>query len=146
MKANARLLAILSRHQSLVERGEFPPVAACHHRPDPARESPVSIGAAAAAEYLHSLWILEKLKEGGGQLGSLDIDDWCPTGSDVFRLPPWWQPMANANPDPDWRIAFHAGFAGHIAAIAPQLKGSSLEKPAIAALDRSLGVLEQGAL
>ncbi len=143
MKASAKVLAVLHRyhpasgsfdgHGPLINnRGQTMP-----------EESPVSIGAAVAAEYLRSLWVAEKIMEGGGRGVSLDIEDWCPTAQNRFSLPPWWHPTVDPDPPPEWRIAFHAGFAGHLAAVAAQLKGSALERPANAALDRSLAVLDQ---
>ena len=143
MKANARVLAVLNRYQasSGSQDGQQP---SGRNRPQSLPDdSPVNIGAAAAAEYLRSLWIADKIQEGGGSRVSLDIEDWCPTAHNRFSLPPWWRPTVDADPSPDWRIAFHAGFAGHLAAVATQLKGSALEKPATAALDRSLGVLDR---
>ncbi len=143
MKASAKILAVLNRYQPPFGGQEAQRQTGGNRGPAVADDTPVGIGAAAAAEYLRSLWIADKIQEGGGRPITIDIEDWCPTARNRFALPPWWHPTIDPDPAPEWRIAFHAGFAGQLAAVAPQLKGSALERPATAALDRSLAVLDQ---
>jgi hypothetical protein len=142
-KPTATILAILNRYRSIPSRSERTQTTEPYLSAATTDESPVAMGAATAAEYLRSVWVAEKIREGGGRRVTLEIEDWCPTDGQPFTSPPWWCPMNEPNPSREWRIAFHAGFAGHLAAAVPQLRGSALEEPAVAALDRSLGVLEQ---
>lgn len=107
---------------------------ALNPQPLPPREH----GAAVAVELLRAGWNAERLGHDPG-LMFLDLDDWCPTRPKPPKVPWWWPPVPDPDPQPDWMVAFHIGFASRLAI-------ASVEKTKLAAvvdkaIERSLAVV-----
>jgi hypothetical protein len=139
---NARLLAIIGRRipaiYDVIPRGPQALLAAVALNPQPL--PPIDVGAAVAAEFIHAVWLADRLGQDGGRVFD-DLDDWCPTKPKRLKLPPWWPPGPDPDPPhPDWFVAFHLGFAARVAAVAEvsRIGGESFGK----AIDRSLSSIE----
>ena len=55
---------------------------------------------------------------------------------------PWWPPIPDPEPHPDWIGDYYLGFASRLAAVTGAFKGTKLQEVADAALERSLASLE----
>ncbi len=70
-----------------------------------------------------------------------DLDDWCPTVPKKLKLPPWWPPIPEPEPHPDWLIDFHLGFAARLAAVSVEFEGTGLSESFDKAIERSLALI-----
>lgn len=142
MPIDRRLLAIIGRRlpaiYDVIPRGPLGRVsrlseAALNPQPLPPHE----LGAAIAAEFVHTAWLADRF---GFDLGRAfdDLDDWCPTRPKKLKLPPWWPPVPEPEPHPEWLIDFHLGFAARLAVILVEVEGTRLGESLNKALDRSL--------
>jgi hypothetical protein len=102
---------------------------------------PHELGAAIAAEFAHNAWLADRFGLDMG-LAFKDLDDWCPTGRQKLKLPPWWRPIPEPEPHPEWLIDFHLGFAARLAAVSAEFEGSRLGESLGKAIERSLEVVE----
>ena len=94
---------------------------ALNHQPLP----PAVLGAAIANEFARTAWLAERFGLIGVALK--DLDDWCPTGNSTkLKLPPWWPPIPEPEPHPDWAVEFHLGFAARVSVIAAEHEGTRL--------------------
>ncbi len=138
---NSRLLAIIGRRHpaifDIIGGGPLSRYSAVALNPQPL--PPHELGAAVAAEFMHTAWLAERFGHDSQRV--LDIlDDWCPTRPKRFKLPPWWPPIPDPDPQPDWFIDFHLGFASRLAAASAEdlRMGESLDK----IIERSLSAIE----
>jgi hypothetical protein len=144
MSISRRLLAIIGRRLPAIydiiphgPQGRFSAVAL-----NPQPLPPHELGAAIAAEFVHTVWLANRF---GSDLGVAfdDLDDWCPTRPKKLKLPPWWPPIPpEPEPHPEWLIDFHFGFAARLAVVSAQFEGSRLGEVLNKAIDRSLEVIE----
>jgi hypothetical protein len=95
------------------------------------------LGAAIAAEFVHTAWLADRF---GLDLGLAfnDLDYWCPTVPKKLKLPPWWPPIPEPDPHPEWFIDFHLGFAARLAAVSVEFEGTRLGEAFDGAIERSL--------
>lgn len=102
---------------------------------------PHELGAAIAAEFTHAAWLADRF---GLDLGRVfdDLDDWCPTRPKKLKLPPWWPPIPEPEPHPEWLTDFHLGFAAHLAAVSAAFEGTRLGESFSKAIDRSMEAIE----
>ena len=100
---------------------------------------PRELGAAIAAEFVHSAWLADRF---GADLGRVftDLDDWCPTRPKGLKLPPWWPPIPDPDPQPDWFIDFHLGFAARLTAVS--VEGTRIGESIDKAIERSIAAIE----
>jgi hypothetical protein len=82
---------------------------------------PHELGAAIAAEFIYSAWLADRFALDQGIVFN-DLDDWCPTKPKKLKLPPWWPPIPEPEPHPDWFIDFHLGFAARLAVASLDLR------------------------
>jgi len=97
---------------------------------------------AAAHEFLHTAWLAERFGQDQARLFA-DLDDWCPTRPKKLKLPPWWPPVPDPEPHPDWFVDFHLGFAARLAVVSLESNrmGESIDK----AIERSMAAIESAA-
>jgi hypothetical protein len=76
-------------------------------------------------------------------LGAAMAGDWCPTYPRRPKLPPWWPPIPEPDPQPDWFTEFHLGFASRLAAVSPEGMSGRTKEYFDKALEQSLGSLEK---
>lgn len=143
LELNSRLLAIIGRRvpaiYDVIPRGPQGRLAQVALNPQPL--PPHELGAAIAAEFVHALWSADRFGQDSGRVFD-DLDDWCPTKPKRFKLPPWWPPIPDPEPHPDWFIDFHLGFAARLAAVSADKRiGESLNK----AIERSISSIESAA-
>jgi hypothetical protein len=149
MPISLRLLAILGRRfpalydliprgpQGLLLQGRLSEVAL-----NPQPLPPHELGAAIAAEFVHTTWLADRLGLDPG-LAFQDLDDWCPTGQrPKIKLPPWWPPIPEPEPHPEWLIDLHLGFASRLAAVAGDFEGTRLGESLNKAIERSVEAIE----
>jgi hypothetical protein len=151
MEINRRLLAIIGRRipafYDVIPRGpqqrflqnRFSEVA-LNPQPLPP-EPPEALGAAIAAEVIHVAWLADRLGVGRG-VAFDDLDDWCPTVPKKLKLPPWWPPVPEPEPHPEWLINFHLGFAARLAVAAIEFDGTPLAESLTKAIDRSIETID----
>lgn len=149
MNIDRRLLAIIGRRlpaiYDVIPRGPQGGIASdrwvevmLNPQPLPP-QPPDQLGAAVAAEFIHTAWLASRLGIDQGKVFE-DLDDWCPTKPKWPKLPPWWwwhQPIPEP-PHPDWFIDFHLGFAARLAATASEIEDKSLAESLDRAADRSI--------
>ena len=143
MPISRQLLLILGRRQpaifDLIPRGplQFGSEVSLNPQPLPPHE----LGAAVAAEFVHTSFLAERF---GQDLGAAfnDLDDWCPTVPKRFHLPPWWPPIPEPKPHTDWFVDFHLGFASRLAVVAGHYEGTRLGESFNKAIDRSVESIE----
>jgi len=139
MTIDRRLLALIGRRHpaiyDVIPRGGQ--LVSLNPQPIP----PGVLGELAAAELLRIGWLAERF---GLDLGAIsdELDDWCPTYPKLPKLPPWWPPIPDPEPHPDWIRDYYLGFASRLAAVTSEFKGTKLQGLADAALKRSLASLE----
>ena len=95
-----------------------------------------------ANEFIRTAWFAERFGLDPG-VAHKDLDDWCPTGATKPKLPPWWPPIPEPEPHPDWALDYHLALAARLSVIAVEggvgtPLGASLEK----AIDQSVVVIE----
>ena len=102
---------------------------------------PALLGAAIANEFIRTAWLAERFGLDPG-LAHKDLDDWCPTGAAKLKLPPWWSPIPEPEPHPEWVMDCHLGFAARLSVIAVECAGTRLGAALEKAIDRSVAVIE----
>lgn len=148
MVISRRLLAIIGRRipaiYDVIPRGPLSQLSqsrlsavALNPQPLPPHE----LGAAIAGEFVHTAWLADRF---GLDLGVAfnDLDDWCPTGPKKLKLPPWWPPIPEPDPHPEWLIDFHLGFAARLAGVSAELEGTRLGEALNKAIERSVASIE----
>ena len=142
MSIDRRLLAIIGRRlpaiYDVIPRGplgRFSRISEVALNPQPL--PPHELGAAIAAEFVHTAWLADRF---GLDLGRAfeDLDDWCPTRPKKLKLPPWWPPIPEPEPHPEWLSDLHLGFAARLAAISAEFEGTRLGESFNRAIERSL--------
>ncbi len=143
MSIDRRLLAIIGRRLpaifDVIPRGPQGRISEVALNPQPL--PPHELGAAIASEFVRTVWLANRF---GADLGVAfeDLDDWCPTRPKRLKLPPWWPPIPEPDPHPEWLTDFHFGFAARLAAVSNQFEGSRLGEVLNKAIDRSLEVMD----
>jgi len=144
MSINRRLLAIIGRRLPAIydviprgplsrfSQGRFSEVAL-----NPQPLPPQELGAAIAAEFVHTSWLADRFGLDPG-LAFDDLDNWCPVGRKKLKLPLWWPPIPEPEPHPEWFIDFHLGFATRLAVVAIEFEGTRLGESFDKAIERSL--------
>jgi hypothetical protein len=144
MVIHRKLLAIIGRrnpaYYDVIPRGPLGLGAAVALNPQPL--PPAALGAAMAGEFMQATWMAER---GGLDPGVLQriLEDWCPTYPRRPKLPPWWPPIPEPDPQPDWFTEFHLGFASRLAAVSPEGMSGRTKEYFDKALEQSLGSLEK---
>ncbi|MEO6194542.1 MAG: hypothetical protein ABIS20_16140 [Thermoanaerobaculia bacterium] len=148
MSISRRLLAIIGRRLPAIydviprgPQGLFLQVRSSEAALNPQPLPPHELGAAIAAEFVHNAWFADRFGLDMG-LAFKDLDDWCPTGRQKLKLPPWWPPIPEPEPHPEWLIDFHLGFVARLAAVSAEFEGSQLGESLNKAIERSLEVVE----
>ncbi|HEV7504939.1 MAG TPA: hypothetical protein VGS07_08515 [Thermoanaerobaculia bacterium] len=143
MSLSLRLLAIIGRRlpaiYDVIPRGPQSRFAEVALNPQPL--PPHELGAAIAAEFVHNAWIADRFDLDPG-LAFKDLDDWCPTQPKKLKLPPWWPPIPEPEPHPEWLIDLHLGFAARLAAVSAGSEGTRLGETLNKAIGRSLELIE----
>ena len=142
LNLDSRLLAIIGRRfpaiYDVIPRGPQGRLAAVALNPQPL--PPAELGAALAAEFIQAAWFTERFGLDVGRVFE-DLDDWCPTRPKRrFKLPPWWPPIPDPDPHPNWFIDFHLGFAARLAVAS--LEDTRIGEAINKAIDRSLSAIE----
>ncbi|MBC8074745.1 MAG: hypothetical protein H7Y32_01610 [Chloroflexales bacterium] len=143
MTINRHLLAIIGRRlpaiYDVIPRGPQSLLSRSALNPQPL--PPQALGSAIAAEFAHTAWIADRF---GLDVGVVfdDLDDWCPTVPKRLKLPPWWPPIPEPEPHPDWFIDFHLGFAAQLAAVAIGAEGTRISEAFDKAIERSVAAIE----
>ena len=148
MSIDRRLLSIIGRRlpaiydviprgpQSRFLQSRFSEVAL-----NPQPLPPHELGAAIAAEFIHTAWLADRFALDRG-IAFNDLDDWCPTVPKKLKLPPWWPPIPEPEPHPEWFIDFHLGFAARLAVASLEFEGTRLGESFEKAIDRSVASIE----
>jgi len=102
---------------------------------------PHALGAAVAAEFIHTAWFADRFGLDQG-VAFEDLDDWCPTVPKNLKWPPHWPPIPDPEPHPDWFVAFHLGFAARLAVVADGLESTRLRESFDKAIERSMSAIE----
>jgi hypothetical protein len=103
---------------------------------------PHELGAAIATEFIHTIWVADRFGLDVSPI-FIDLEDWCPTGKPKFpKLPPWWPPVPEPEPQPDWFVDFHLGFAARIALVSSDFQGTQLGEYFEKTIDRSISTVE----
>jgi hypothetical protein len=143
MQLSKKLLAIIGKRipafYDVIPRGPQGRLAQIALNPQPL--PPHELGAAIADEFVRSAWSAER---GGLDSKALmsDLDDWCPTRPKILKLPPWWPPIPEPEPHPEWFVDYHLGFAARLSVVATGSAGTRLDKTLNQAIDRSLAAME----
>lgn len=144
MTISRRLLAIIGRRipaiYDVIPRGpllERVSWTALNPQPLPPHE----LGAAIAAQFIHTAWLAERFELDMGRAFQ-DLDDWCPTVPKRFKRPPWWPPSPEPEPHPDWFVDFHLGFVARLAVVSAEYEGTRLGAAIDKAIERSVGSIE----
>jgi hypothetical protein len=145
MSINRQLLAILGRRfptiYDVIPRGPRSRISEVALNPQPL--PPHELGAAIAAEFIHTTWLADRF---GLDLGRAfnDLDDWCPTVPKPLKRPPWWPwpPIPEPEPHPDWLVDFHLGFAARIASVSVEFEGTRIGESFGKAIERSIASIE----
>jgi hypothetical protein len=142
MQLNKKLLAIIGKRipaiYDVIPHGPQWRLAQIALNPQPL--PPHELGAAIANEFVRYAWGAER---GGLDMKALlsDLDDWCPTRPKLPKLPPWWPPIPEPEPHPEWFVDYHLGFAARLSVIAAESAGTRLDKTLNQAIDRSQAAL-----
>lgn len=143
MTINRHLLAIIGRRlpaiYDIIPHGPQSRLSRIALNPQPL--PPHEMGAAIAAEFAHTAWLAGRF---GLDVGVVfeDLDDWCPTVPKRLKLPPWWPPIPEPEPHPEWFIDFHLGFAAQLAAVAIGAEGTRIGETFDKAIERSVAAIE----
>ena len=144
MQLSKKLLAIIGKRipaiYDVIPHGPQWRLAQVALNPQPL--PPHELGAAIADEFVRYAWGAER---GGLDMKALlsDLDDWCPTRPKLPKLPPWWPPIPEPEPHPEWFVDYHLGFAARLSVIAAGSAGTRLDKTLNQVIDRSLAAIEQ---
>lgn len=143
MSIDRRLLFIIGKRlpaiYDVIPRGPQSRFSEVALNPQPL--PPHELGAAIAAEFIHTAWLADRFGLDQG-IAFNELDDWCPTVPKRLKLPPWWPPIPEPDPHPDWFIDFHLGFAARTAVASVEFKGTRLGESFDKAIDRSLASIE----
>lgn len=143
MAIERRLLAIIGRRlpatYDVIPRGPLSRFSEVALNPQPL--PPHELGAAIAAEFIRTAWLTDRFGLDPG-LAFNDLDDWCPTVPKKLKLPPWWPPIPEPEPHPEWLIDFHLGFAARLAVVSIEFEGTQLGESFEKALERSVTLIE----
>jgi hypothetical protein len=143
MPIDRRLLAIIGRRlpaiYDVIPRGPLSRFSEIALNPQPL--PPHELGATVAAEFVHTAWLADRF---GLDLGLVftDLDDWCPTVPKRPKLPPWWPPIPDPEPHPEWFTDFHLGFAARLAVVSVGFEGTRLGESFDKAIERSVASIE----
>jgi len=144
MVINKKLLAIIGKKipaiYDVIPRGPLGRLSWVALNPQPL--PPAELGAAMAAEFMHTLWMGERAGLDQG-IAMRALEDWCPTYPRRPKLPPWWPPVPDPDPEPDWLAEYHLGFAARLAAVPADAVSGRLQESFDKAIDQSLGSLEK---
>ncbi|MGB7815431.1 MAG: hypothetical protein WBL28_03685 [Methylotenera sp.] len=148
MSIDRRLLFIIGRRlpaiYDVIPRGpqsRFSPSRFSEVALNPQPLPPHELGAAIAAEFVHTAWLADRFGLDQG-IAFNDLDDWCPTVPKKLRLPPWWSPIPEPESHPEWFIDFHLGFAARLAVASVEFEGTRLGESFDKAIDRSVASIE----
>jgi hypothetical protein len=144
--SSRQLLSIIARSRPAIYDFIFPrggilsqgSEVALNPKPIPPHE----LGAAIAAEFIHTIWFADRF---GLDVSPIltDLENWCPTGKPKFpKLPPWFIPVPEPEPQPNWFVDFHLGFAARIALISPDFQGTQLGEHFEKTIERSVSTIE----
>jgi hypothetical protein len=147
MSINRRLLAIIGRRlpaiYDVIPRGPLSRLSqdrfsevALNPQPLPPQE----LGAAIAAELVHTAWLADRFGLDPG-LALEDLDNWCPVGENKLKPPLWWPWIPEPVPHPEWFIDFHLGFATRLAVAAVEFEGTRLGESFDKAIERSVAAI-----
>jgi hypothetical protein len=143
MSINRQLLAIIGRRfpaiYDVIPRGPLSRISAVALNPQPL--PPLELGAALASEFIHTLYFADRFGL-ESERALTDLDDWCPTVPRRLKLPPWWPPVPDPDPEPDWLVALHFGFAARLAVASVEFEGTRVGESLERAIERSVGALE----
>jgi hypothetical protein len=145
--SSRQLLNIVGRSHPTVYSGVIPhsgalgQIASAELNPKPL--PPHDLGAAIATEFIQTIWFADRFGLDASALFS-DLEDWCPTGRPKLpKLPPWFPPSPpEPDPQPEWFVDFHLGFAARIAVLSPQFEGTQLGELFKKAIERSVSTVE----
>jgi hypothetical protein len=151
MITNRTLLSILARRNPAIydfifprgPKSQFLELGLSTHRPPPQPYLPShELGAAIAAEFIHNVWLADRF---GFDLGIAfnELDDWCPTYPKMPKLPPWWPPIPDPDPHPDWSVDFHRGFAARLDIASIKFEGTQMGESFDKAIERSVESIER---
>ncbi len=145
MPIDRRLLAIIGRRLpapavfDVIPRGPLSRFLEVSLNPQPL--PPHELGAVVAAEFVHTAWLGDRFGLDPALLFD-DLDDWCPTVPKRLKLPPWWPPIPDPEPHPEWFIDFHLGFAARLSVVSPEFEGTRLGESFNKAIERSVASIE----
>ena len=144
MSIDRRLLVILGRRlpaiYDIIPRGPLSRFSEVALNPQPL--PPHELGAAIAAEFVHTAWLADRFGLDQGPVSD-ELDDWCPTRPRRPKLPPWWGwRIPEPDPPPEWFIDFHLGFAARLAAASVEFEDTRLGESFDKAIERSLDAIE----
>jgi hypothetical protein len=148
MAIDRRLLAIIGRRipaiYDVIPRGPLSHLSRVRFSEvalNPQPLPPHELGAAIAGEFVHTAWLADRL---GLDLGLAfnDLDDWCPTAPKKLKLPPWWPPIPEPDPHPEWLIDLHLGFAARLAVVSVDVEGTRLGEALNKAIERSVAAID----
>jgi hypothetical protein len=144
--SSRQLLDIIGRRYPTIygvvipHSGALGQVASVELNPKPL--PPHDLGAAIAAEFIHSIWFADRFGLDVSPIWT-DLDNWCPTGKPKFpKLPPWFPLVPEPDPQPNWFVDFHLGFAARIALISPDFQGTQLGEYFEKTIERSVSTIE----
>jgi hypothetical protein len=145
LNLDARLLAIIGRRfpaiYDVIPRGPQGRLAEVALNPQPL--PPHELGAALAAEFIRTAWLADRFGLDLGRVSD-DLDDWCPTRPKKrLKLPPWWPPIPDPDPHPNWFIDFHLGFVARLAAAS--LEDTRIGESINKAIERSITAIKSAA-
>jgi hypothetical protein len=143
MVIDRRILVILGqRHPAIydiIPRGPLSRFSEVALNPQPL--PPHELGAAIAAEFVHTAWHADRF---GVDLGPVfdELDDWCPLRPKWPKLP-WGLRIPEPDPPrPNWFIDYHLGFAARLAAVSVDFEDTRLGETLDNAIERSLEAIE----
>lgn len=148
MAIDRRLLAIIGRRipaiYDVIPRGPLSQLSRVRFSEvalNPQPLPPHELGAAIAGEFVHTAWLADRF---GLDLGVAfnDLEDWCPTAPRKPKLPPWWPPIPEPDPHPEWMIDLHLGFAARLAAVSVDFEGTRLGEALNKAIERSVASID----
>lgn len=148
MAIDRRLLAIIGRRipaiYDVIPRGPLSSLSRVRFSEvalNPQPLPPHELGAAIAGEFVHTAWLADRFGL-DLDLAFNDLDDWCPTAPKKLKLPPWWPPIPEPEPHPEWLIDLHLGFAARLAAVSADFEGTRLGRSFEKAIERSVAAID----
>lgn len=148
MSIDRRLLAIIGRRipaiYDVIPRGPLSQLSRVRFSEvalNPQPLPPHELGAAIAGEFVHTAWLADRFGL-DLELAFNDLDDWCPTVPKKLKLPPWWPPIPDPEPHPEWLIDFHLGFAARLAVVSADFEGTRLGRSFEKAIERSVASID----